>query len=313
MSDNKPVSVFRALEDGIEMMRSKLFSMGFGGWLILGVIAFLENPAGSGGLGTGDYFPFPGRKMPDPASGRSPVEIFETVMKWLQAEWVLFATILIVGAFISLLLLWLRSRAVFIYIDNVARGHSEVVRPWKAHGAAADSFFGLILVVSGVCLIGFVTIVAVAVFGGAFAVQSASRETWGALLVALLPLAFILGLMSLVVVLFQVLLRDFVAPLQMSRGVSAWKACGVLVSLMAAHPLTFLVYILVKIVLTVLLLAASVLVGCLTCCVGFLPIIHHTLFQPVYYAERAWSLRLLAQLDPRDDLTPALTSEPVAG
>jgi hypothetical protein len=34
----------------------------------------------------------------------------------------------------------------------------------------------------------------------------------------------------------------------------------------------------------------------LTCCIGVLPLIHQTLFQPIYYAERAWSLKLLAQM-----------------
>ena len=45
-----------------------------------------------------------------------------------------------------------------------------------------------------------------------------------------------------------------------------------------------------------LLVVVSVLVGCLTCCLGFLPIIRHTLLQPFLYFERAWSLELLRQL-----------------
>ncbi len=40
-----------------------------------------------------------------------------------------------------------------------------------------------------------------------------------------------------------------------------------------------------------------VLIGsCLTCCIGALPLVNQTLFQPIYYAERAWSLKLLAQM-----------------
>jgi hypothetical protein len=36
--------------------------------------------------------------------------------------------------------------------------------------------------------------------------------------------------------------------------------------------------------------------GCLTCCIGFLPVVMQVLFQPLFYFERSWSLFVLKQL-----------------
>ena len=43
---------------------------------------------------------------------------------------------------------------------------------------------------------------------------------------------------------------------------------------------------------------ASVLIGCVTCCIGFLPVIHHTLFAPFYVFDRSYSLYVLESLGP---------------
>jgi hypothetical protein len=39
-------------------------------------------------------------------------------------------------------------------------------------------------------------------------------------------------------------------------------------------------------------------VGCLTCCIGFIPYIYHTLFAPFYVFDRAYSLHAIESLGP---------------
>jgi len=58
-----------------------------------------------------------------------------------------------------------------------------------------------------------------------------------------------------------------------------------------------------KMVFVIVTGITALLAGCFTCCLGFLPVIHHTLLQPLYYFERAWSLCLLRQAG--YDLFPA--------
>ena len=43
---------------------------------------------------------------------------------------------------------------------------------------------------------------------------------------------------------------------------------------------------------------AAALAGCFTCFIGFLPIVHHTLFAPFYVFDRAYSLFVIESLGP---------------
>jgi hypothetical protein len=36
--------------------------------------------------------------------------------------------------------------------------------------------------------------------------------------------------------------------------------------------------------------------GCLTCCVGFLPVVLQVVFQPLFFFERSFSVQLLRQM-----------------
>jgi hypothetical protein len=56
------------------------------------------------------------------------------------------------------------------------------------------------------------------------------------------------------------------------------------------------VYALLKLLFVVLSSVVVAVVSCLTCCIGFLPLVNQTIFQPLYYFERAWPLFLLRQL-----------------
>src|SRR4029079_6179926 len=104
-------------------------------------------------------------------------------------------------------------------------------------------------------------------------------------------------------------LRDFVAPLQLSRNVGAREAGGVFLSMLAQSPGLLIGYALLKFVLG-LGVGLLVLLACCACCIGVLPLIHQTLFQPIYYAERAWSLKLLAQMG--EDVFPKAPPLPEA-
>jgi hypothetical protein len=41
---------------------------------------------------------------------------------------------------------------------------------------------------------------------------------------------------------------------------------------------------------------AAVIVGCCTCCFGFLPVVAQTILQPAFYFDRAWPVYLLRLL-----------------
>jgi hypothetical protein len=91
-------------------------------------------------------------------------------------------------------------------------------------------------------------------------------------------------------------LRDFVAPLQMFTGTSCGPAVRILIGLVRAHPVPFLLYVLLKVVFEVAQGVLLVLAACLTCCCILLPVVTQTALQPLFFFERAWSLYLLRQM-----------------
>jgi hypothetical protein len=123
-----------------------------------------------------------------------------------------------------------------------------------------------------------------------------TSSSGGLALLALVPMVVVLVLSVPILALAHVALRDFVAPLQMSTGLSCGSAAGVLETLITAQPGAFIVYALLKLLFVVLAAVVVAVGSCLTCCIGFLPLVQQIIFQPLYYFERAWPLFLLRQL-----------------
>jgi hypothetical protein len=87
-----------------------------------------------------------------------------------------------------------------------------------------------------------------------------------------------------------------VAPLQMFTGTSCGPAVRLLVTLVRAHPVPFLLYVLLKVVFEVAQGVLILLAACLTLCCILLPVVTQTVLQPLFFFERAWSLCLLRQM-----------------
>ncbi len=269
-------------------MREKLFPFNFVGWITLGFVSLLESCGAGSGTG--------GVQNPagSPGSFEDPTQLLESGFAWIAAHMILFVSVLMGAMLVSLLVMWLRSRTIFVYIDDVASGRFDLVRPWNQHGAHADSFFILSLVVQGASFILMVLILGL----GGFFVLWAKANGWanGAIALGVIPVAFIFVLSLLAAGVLNLALRDFVAPLQMVRNVGAKEAGGVFLSMLSANPGLLIGYALLKFVAGIGVTIAVLIACVLTCCIGALPLVHQTLFQPVYYAERAWSLKLLAQM-----------------
>ena len=228
-------------------------------------------------------------------------EAVNAATAWLSAH----AFEVTLGAIVGLLLLagvmavvlWINARGTFMYLDNVASGRAEVARPWSAHAQAAHSYFGwrLGLSLAAVFLVLFgAGLVAAAAVG--FARGRLEGAAGVAAALGLAPVLLLLLLALPLLALASVALRDFVAPLQLSTGLRCGQAARVLEALVMQHTGAFAIYLLLKLVLYV---GAGVVVfvgGCLTCCVGFLPIVMQVLFQPIFYFERSWSLFVLRQM-----------------
>jgi hypothetical protein len=285
--------------------RSQLFPVRPEKWLVLGLLAFLDQcgrafrgGGGSSSRGNGHGPGAPGAWPPD----------FGEVAAWLQraSEWLAaHATLIALGAVLGLLVfglvaaivLWVNARGVFMYADAVATGRVEVSRPWRQHAAAASSYFGWSLGITFAIVFTLLFacgLVVVTVF--AFVAGRLQGTNGWLVLAAMLPVLALLALALPLLALAGLALRDFVAPLQLATGLPCGPAARLLETLVIAQPGAFVLYLLLKLLVVVATGLIVVIGGCLTCCLGFLPVVMQTLFQPLFHFERGLSLMLLRQM-----------------
>jgi hypothetical protein len=315
------VSAIAAAQAAIDHTRRNLFPIRFEKWLVLGFLAFLDQCGraftGGGAPGGRGHGPHPGGWPGGEGAGlqEEVTRAVTTATAWLSAHApeVAIGTILgllILGALIAVVL-WINARGTFMYLDDVASGRFDVARPWREHARAADSYFGwrlgLAFATLGVFLFAAGLVVVAMV---AFARGRLEGAGGGLALLGLVPVLLILAVALPLLALAGLALRDFVAPLQLTTGLSCGLAARVLEGLVIEHPGAFLLYLVLKFVLVVLTAAVVTLLGCLTCCFGFLPVVLQTLFQPLFFFERSFPLFLLKQMG--HDL-PGRLGAPAAG
>ena len=299
-------SPVEAAREAVDHTRRLLFPFRFEHWLTLGLVAFLEQ-CGRGGVGGALPGPPPLGGWPD-ASSAPNVGDFGT---WFTAHLALIlgvaGALLALAVILTALVLWIGSRATFVYIDDVATGRAELERPWKAHAEKAQSYFawrfGLAAALFGsvgvVVVVGVTAALLIAKGGPMGAVSG------GLLLVALVP-AFVVVLLA--GGLGALALRDFVAPLQMHTGEPCAAAVRRLLVLVRAYPVPFFLYVVLKIAFEMVRGMVLVLAACLTLCCILVPVVTQTALQPLFFFERAWPLFFLRQMG--HDLVGGSPEEP---
>jgi hypothetical protein len=302
------VSPLDAAQQALGHARRHLFPFRFERWLALGFVAFLDQ-CGRTQAGFGQ---FPGgRGVPEEVTERGgPGPVLNEAAAWLAAHVMLVMAIaavaLVVILCLTALVLWINSRGVFMYLDNVSTGRADVSRPWREHAARADSYFAW----SFGFTLGTMTGGMVLLITGALAALRMARGQGGigGGVAALVVLGGLLLILVLAAALASLALRDFVAPIQMRAGVSCGAAIGLFLGLLRLHPGAFVVYVILKIVFALVLAFVVMVAACLTCCCALVPVVTQTLLQPAFYFERAWSLFLLRPMG--YDLVPVPAPSP---
>ena len=107
---------------------------------------------------------------------------------------------------------------------------------------------------------------------------------------------------------------DFVVPVMYLRGGTCLAAWREFAALLAAHPGTFILYLLFQIVLGIaigaIVLMAVLITCCILGCVMALPFIGTVVLLPVLVFKRAYSLYYLAQFGPNYDVFPKPPAAP---
>lgn len=225
---------------------------------------------------------------------------------------IIFLTMVVIA--IGIVLLWLSSRGKFMFLDNVVHNREEIARPWKEYRREGDALFLWRLVFGLVC---FVVFIAFAVF---FFV--AGRQIYIAGFGRHVPVPFFIGMglillfMLIIIGFIAMFLDSFVVPIMYKNRSAATQGWRHFLTLLGNHPLHFILYGVLMIGLYILFVASVIIIGIMTCCIGWaflvIPYIGTVVTLPVWYTFRAFSLEFLAQFGPDYELFPPPEPQPEA-
>jgi hypothetical protein len=215
---------------------------------------------------------------------------------------------LVVAIPMVILMYWLGTRGQMMSIRAVANGQATIGEQWNATREAGGMLFKFHLAMLGIGLILFVPLMG----GGALLALPAIRD--GAPIETVLPALIGIGVLALILMfpLFIVgaMARNFVAPIMLKQGVGAREGWKRFWAVGRNHIGGIFLFYVMRILVGIAASIVGVIASVLTCCLGFLPVLHQTLMAPYYVFERAWTLEVLASMSPDFDLRGAVAPPP---
>jgi hypothetical protein len=265
-----------------------------GKWFVLGFSAWLAT-LGEGGGGFNFSYQTGGQAS-NSATGDG-TDSVQPVWQWITTHlpWVIILGVVIAIAMIAvgLLITWLRSRAMFIFLDNLAENQAAIVAPWKQFKPLGNSLFlfylilGIIALACYAAMLGLILIVAL---------PDIRAEHFGGGAIAAIVLGLLLLPLGLAFALIAWCTNNFVVPLMYLRCqkiLPAWREFRTV--LLPGNVGAFVLFLLLQFVLRIAIGIISVLLGCITCCIGFLPYLSTVLTLPLHVFDRGYSVYFLEQ------------------
>ncbi len=214
---------------------------------------------------------------------------------------------------LALVFLWLSSRFKFIFLDNVVTGRVKISEPWRRLGALGDSLF--------LWRIGFAVAAIVAAL--LLVLLTAGLGVLGA---AGMPgfihrgLLFVVGLAALVIaavlllVFVAVVVENFIIPIMYRFNLGVLDAWRAFLPWFRSYAGAFIVYALFVVALAVMVGLGILVVGLMTCCIGWiivaLPYVGTVVLLPMWVTYRLLGPEFLHQLSPELALLPPAPEPP---
>lgn len=279
----------------------KWFALGFTAWL-----ATLGDHGGSFNPGSAknELVEKGGSSGPN---WQSMVDRVQTAMEQHGSLILSMAAVAVVAAVvIGLLVLWLRCRGRFIFLDNCVNDRADVASPWRVFKQHANSLFWWSLVYGLVCL----AVTAILAVVGVFSIvrPMLAAQSPAALWPAIggnLTLWVLFGVLAAYIARF---LEDFVVPIMYNDDLTATEAWSRFLPLFMDHTAAFVLYGLFYFVLNVVFGFAVVALILVTCCVAgclmMIPYVGTVVLLPALVFFRLYSVGFLAQFGSRFRMRP---------
>lgn len=287
------------LDDALAHMRRLMFRpFNAGIWLRFGVIIFIEMLLWNWGSYSG------GSSSWENGIPFSPEDISESLEDGATlavGHVLVFAGIAAVSLLtISLVMIlhtWVTSRGQLMFARAVARGDARIGVNWSETRSLSQSLFVFRLLINflGLAYFAVLTLLCGVAFLAFSRFSDSGRE---ALLAVVFPAVALGFLGTLAWWLVSALLREFVVPLMLHFDVPCGEGWRIFRRVAQGNVPALVLYFVARFVLHMFIAMASLMAGCFTCFIGFLPLIHHTLLAPLYVFERSFGIFVLQSLGP---------------
>ena len=224
-----------------------------------------------------------------------------------NAFWIV--PVFVAGLALVAVLMWVRARGKFMFLEGVAYDRVAVVEPWKRLRPLGNSYFRFDLLVSAIALVSLALLAVISLLIALPDIRA--REMGGAAVAAIVVggVALLLGLIAFA--LLHAVAEDFVIPLMYLRGQTiapAWREFRQ--HILAGNAGSIATFYLMRVVLGI---ASAMIIGfgtCLTCCIAGLPYLSSVVFLPIFVFNRAYSLYFLRQFGHQYNLLVDLPEPP---
>jgi len=272
-------------------------------WLVLAFAAWLAGLTTDSGAATS-------LRMDSEDFGAHSWRGFEHAWEGLasNAVWLPLAVMgLMVGLAVAVLVLWVSSRAKFIFLDGVVRNQAEIVEPWRRFETLGNSLFLWRVAFAALCVAAAVLLMVI------FLAPAAGFSVHDALAGLSVAAGFfgVLGLVvfGIVAVCIALFLEAFVVPIMYRYDMKVMDAWRAFLPWFKARPANFILYAIFVLMLAVVF-AVFFSIFCLaTCCMAAMPYLGTVLLLPVWVTYRLLSVEFLAQFHPDFDLFTPLPDE----
>jgi hypothetical protein len=307
-------SIEQSFRYALDWMKQLLWPFDFGKWIGLAFVLWLatlaeggggfQMPGNFGGGGTG------GRGTGAPSVGEEMQRGADWALSNMGPIIAISAVVVVLIVAFSALLVWLRARGQFMYLDAVVTGEPKIGDSWNATSRQGNSLFKLQFLIGMLSFAYWV--LAVAVMGvSILTTMKAGGEPESILMgifFVFIPAILLYIPIGLVLGIFSLYVSDFVVPIMYRRGLTFRPAWALFYALLRQNMSRFAIYTLVRILLAVVvgILAGivSLIATCLTCCILGLPVVNRLPILPFMVFKRAFPIFYLEQFGPEWEIFP---------
>lgn len=233
----------------------------------------------------------------------------------------LLITCIVIGIIIGIVLLWIRARGEFMFLDNVVCDCGAVASPWKTYKDHGNSLFiwNLFLSLCSTFIVFLILLLTVLLCLPWVKSCFKARNFFAPDTSAILGIVFLFLSIIISSILFSIIftgIKHFVVPVMYKQNVMFLDGARIVIELFKNNMFAFIKFFIVLFILNIVASIAITIICFLTCCIGFfvlgLPYIWAVVTLPLLVFFRLYSLEFISQFGDEFNFRPQPEEEVTA-